>query len=226
MHQKSSGSTVFSPSDPKCQRFAGRRSERPEDQRTSSSGTRPTSIRYIHAPKSPVLLQQSVCQSVAPPTPPTLPNFLETTLIPCRFRSVGGVGGIVTRRAILLPRIEALELAGTTAKGFHRPGPMCKLTRVFKMPRLTRPEVSWLPVIPTLWQKLLAAIDRMFWQFTTSELKLLASPKDSDARRKLKQIPGCPDVEVRMACPRFRIPTHPPRSYHWLQRALAKATCS
>jgi hypothetical protein len=27
----------------------------------------------------------------APPTPPTLPNFLEIRLIPCRFRCVGGI---------------------------------------------------------------------------------------------------------------------------------------
>jgi hypothetical protein len=48
----------------------------------------------------------------APPTPPTLPNLLENALIPCRFRSVGGVGGI-GRRAIPLPRIKGVELAGT-----------------------------------------------------------------------------------------------------------------
>jgi len=30
-----------------------------------------------------------------PPTPPMLPNFLENRLIPCRFRCVGGVGGVI-----------------------------------------------------------------------------------------------------------------------------------
>jgi len=29
-----------------------------------------------------------------PPTPQALPNFLETVLVPYRFRSVGGVGGV------------------------------------------------------------------------------------------------------------------------------------
>jgi hypothetical protein len=38
-------------------------------------------------PKMPAL-------SIAPPTPPTLPNLLENGLVPCRFRCAGGVGGI------------------------------------------------------------------------------------------------------------------------------------
>jgi hypothetical protein len=58
-HQRSSGSTVLGPSDPKCQRFTGRRSERPEDQRTKIVGHRAVRSRprfYIHTPQSPELL--------------------------------------------------------------------------------------------------------------------------------------------------------------------------
>ena len=33
-----------------------------------------------------------------PPTQPTLPNFLENTLIPYAFRSVDGVGRVISER--------------------------------------------------------------------------------------------------------------------------------
>jgi hypothetical protein len=58
----------------------------------------------------------------APPTPSTLPNFLENRLISCRFRCVGGVGGIERRRAI--------PLLGLKRRSFGRSvSPVLKLKR-------------------------------------------------------------------------------------------------
>jgi hypothetical protein len=46
--------------------------------------------------------------AITPPAPPTLPNFLENRLIPCRFRCVGGVGGIDDDGPFSLAMIEAV----------------------------------------------------------------------------------------------------------------------
>ena len=49
-------------------------------------------IGRIKVPRFPSLAQAT------PSTPPTLPNFLENALIPYAFRSVGGVGGVISPR--------------------------------------------------------------------------------------------------------------------------------
>jgi hypothetical protein len=46
---------------------------------------------------------------ITPPTPPTLPNFLENTLVPYRFKSVGGVGGVIQHGLLAVNLREAVE---------------------------------------------------------------------------------------------------------------------
>jgi hypothetical protein len=92
-----------------------RRSERPENQQTqirrSSNCTSTASTRKIHTQQNPGLLQHQRAQPIAPPTPPTLSNFLENRLIPCRFRCVGGVGGIGLHGLFHKLRLKQIALA-------------------------------------------------------------------------------------------------------------------
>jgi hypothetical protein len=46
---------------------------------------------------------------ITPPTPATLPNFLENRLIPCKFMCVGGVGGVHTGSTTMRPRQKAFQ---------------------------------------------------------------------------------------------------------------------
>jgi hypothetical protein len=48
-----------------------------------------------------------------PPTPPTLPNFLENGLFPYRFKSVGRVGGVIRHGLVQSPAVETIELRVT-----------------------------------------------------------------------------------------------------------------
>jgi hypothetical protein len=93
--------------DPQVPRFLARQTQNAKSSQGRRSGRRKTSGRIFIGhlavsnrppPAGSDLLQHQHALPIAPPTPPTLPNFLENTLVPCRFRCIGGVGWVGPRR--------------------------------------------------------------------------------------------------------------------------------
>jgi hypothetical protein len=73
---------------------------------------------YIYKEHNLGVLQRWAVLPVAPPTPATLPNFLENRAIPCAFRRTGGIGRqsailFVYMLTLLTPH-RSLALAGRT----------------------------------------------------------------------------------------------------------------